>query len=193
VDIGACKQIQESKAAFRELQNRQYIRYENLPLETRSGRRVNVEFVSNVYEENGKSVIQCNIRDITARKQGEASLRESQQRLADIIASAMDSIITLDEQQHVVLFNAAAGKMFRCSEAEALGQPVERFIPQGLHAPHTGNESGVTTRTMGALEPLWALRANGEEFETEASISQTESAGKKIFTVIMRDVSKRKQ
>jgi PAS domain S-box-containing protein len=197
-DVGAFKLIQGSKAAFQELQNKQYIRYENLLLETRSGRRVTVEFVSNVYEENGKRVIQYNIRDITARKQGEASLHESQQRLADIIASAMDSIITLDEQHRIVLFNAAAGKMFHCSEAEALGQPVERFIPQRFHPPHSGDiqafgETGVTNRAMGALEPLWALRADGDEFEIEASISQTESGGKKIFTVIMRDVTKRKQ
>ena len=192
------EQIQESKAAFRELQNKQYIRYDNLPLETRSGRRVNVEFVSNVYEENGKSVIQCNIRDITARKQGEASLLESQQRLAGIIGSAIDSIISLDEQQRVVLFNAAAEKMFLCSEAEAVGQSIERFIPQRFHAAHSCHirafgETGVTNRVMGALEPIWALRADGEEFEIEASISQTESGGKKIFTVIMRDVSQRKQ
>jgi PAS domain-containing protein len=100
--------IQQSKAAFRELQSNQYIRYDNLPLETRSGRRVNVEFVSNVYEESGKSVVQCNIRDITARKRSEASLHESEQRLAGIIASATDSIISLDEEQRVVLFNAAA-------------------------------------------------------------------------------------
>src|SRR5581483_8572849 len=84
-DIGAFNQIQESKDAFREIQNKQYIRYDNLPLETKTGRRVNVEFVSNVYEENGNSVIQCNIRDITARKKGEALLHESQQRLAGII------------------------------------------------------------------------------------------------------------
>jgi PAS domain S-box-containing protein len=197
-DLGACKQVQESKAAFRELQNKQYIRYDNLPLETRSGRRVNVEFVSNVYEENGKSVIQCNIRDITARKQGEASLLESQHRLAGIIGSAIDSIISLDEQQRVVLFNAAAEKMFLCSEAEAVGQSIERFIPQRFQAAHSCHirafgETGVTNRAMGALEPIWALRANGEEFEIEASISQTESGGKKIFTVIMRDVSMRKQ
>ena len=197
-DLGACKQVQESKAAFRELQNKQYIRYDNLPLETRSGRRVNVEFVSNVYEENGKSVIQCNIRDITARKQGEASLLESQHRLAGIIGSAIDSIISLDEQQRVVLFNAAAEKMFLCSEAEAVGQSIERFIPQRFHAAHSCHirafgETGVTNRVMGALEPIWALRADGEEFEIEASISQTESGGKKIFTVIMRDVSMRKQ
>jgi two-component system, cell cycle sensor histidine kinase and response regulator CckA len=197
-DIGAFKQIQESKAAFRELQNKQYIRYDNLPLETRSGRRVNVEFVSNVYEESGKSVVQCNIRDITARKQSEASLHESEQRLAGIIASAMDSIISLDEQQRVVLFNAAAEKMFLCSEAEAVGQSIERFIPQRFHAAHSGHirafgEKGAMNRAMGALEPIWALRPDGEEFEIEASLSQTESNGKKIFTVIMRDVSQRKQ
>src|SRR6202050_2913212 len=98
-DIGAFKQIQESKAAFRELQNKQYIRYENLPLETRSGRRVNVEFVSNVYEENGKSVIQCNIRDITARKQGEASLHESQERLAGVVAAASVDALRRSEER----------------------------------------------------------------------------------------------
>ncbi len=196
-EIGAFKQIQESKTAFRKLQDKEYIRYENLPLETRSGRQVNVEFVSNVYEENGKSVIQCNIRDITARKKGEASLHESQQRLAAIIGSAMDSIITVDEQQRIVLFNAAAGKMFCCSEAEAVGQPVERFIPQRFQAVHSGQiraigETGVTNHVMGALEPIWACRADGEEFEIEASISQTEFEGQKIKTAIMRDVSQRR-
>ena len=80
-DIGPFKQIQESKEAFRELQDQQYIRYDNLPLETRSGRRVNVEFVSNVYGVNGKSVIQCNIRDITASKKTEEALRLSEERL----------------------------------------------------------------------------------------------------------------
>ena len=194
-DIGAFKQIKESKAAFRELQNKEYIRYENLPLEARSGRRVNVEFVSNVYDESGKRVIQCNIRDITARKQGEALLHESQQRLADIIASAMDSIITVDEQHRVVLFNGAAGKMFGCSEAEAVGQSIERFIPQRFLGAHSGHirAFGETNRAMGSMQTILARRSDGEEFEIEASISQTESSGKKIFTVIMRDVSMRKQ
>src|SRR5580700_11666435 len=79
-DIGPFKQVQESKAAFRELQDKQYIRYENLPLETKSGRRVNVEFVSNVYGVNGTRVIQCNIRDITARKHAEKQVGEQVQQ-----------------------------------------------------------------------------------------------------------------
>jgi two-component system, cell cycle sensor histidine kinase and response regulator CckA len=80
-EMGPFKNIEASKAAFRELQHKEYIRYENLPLESRSGRQVNVEFVSNVYGVNGKSVIQCNIRDITARKHAEQldeRLRQSQ-------------------------------------------------------------------------------------------------------------------
>jgi len=70
-DIGPFRNIEASKSAFRELQQKGYVRYDNLPLEARTGRRVNVEFVSNVYTENGTSVIQCNIRDITARRHAE--------------------------------------------------------------------------------------------------------------------------
>jgi len=70
-DIGPFRNIEASKSAFRELQQKGYVRYDNLPLEARTGRRVNVEFVSNGYTENGTSVIQCNIRDITARRHTE--------------------------------------------------------------------------------------------------------------------------
>jgi len=197
-DLGAFKQVQESKAAFRELQDKKFIRYENFPLETRSGRRVNVEFVSNVYGVNGKSVIQCNIRDITARKKIEEALKDSERSMAGLIASAMDSIITVDEQQRIVLFNAAAEKMFRCSQADALGQPLERFIPDCFRAAHSGHDrqlgkSGSANRDMGDLISLWALRADGEKFEIEATISQVESHGKRLFTGVLRDVTARKQ
>ncbi len=196
-DIGAFKQIQESKAAFRELQAEKYIRYEDLPLETRSGRRVNVEFVSNVYDVDGKSVIQCNIRDITARKQTDEALQAARQRLSSIVASAMDAIVTVDEHQRIVLFNAAAETMFRCPQAEAVGQPIERFIPARFRAAHSAHlqkfgESGSPNRATGTLDSLWAVRTDGEEFQMEASLSKTEFAGKKLFTVIMRDVTARK-
>jgi two-component system, cell cycle sensor histidine kinase and response regulator CckA len=131
-DIGPFKQIQESKAAFRELQDKQYIRYENLPLETRSGRRVNVEFVSNVYGENGNSVIQCNIRDITARKQAEErfvtqarelekqteSLAHSRQALEEktlLLQSVLDSmsegLVVADDLGKFIVWNPAAEKI----------------------------------------------------------------------------------
>ena len=67
-EIGLLKDEQASQVAFRVLQEKGYIRYEDLPLETRDGKHWEVEFVSNVYRENGNQVIQCNIRDITERK-----------------------------------------------------------------------------------------------------------------------------
>ena len=79
--IGLFKDVEASKLAMRKLQKKGYIRYEDLPLETKAGRRINVEFVSNVYGEDGEAVIQCNIRDISDRKLLEESLR---QRAADL-------------------------------------------------------------------------------------------------------------
>jgi len=78
-DIGLFKDIEASKTAFRELMAEQYVRYEDLPLQTKAGQSINVEFVSNVYGVKGKRVIQCNIRDITKRKQAEHSEEQSRQ------------------------------------------------------------------------------------------------------------------
>src|ERR1019366_8730325 len=66
-EIGLFRDINESQAAYQKLQERGYVRYEHLPLESRSGHKVEVEFVSNVYAENQHQVVQCNIRDITER------------------------------------------------------------------------------------------------------------------------------
>ncbi|CAG0937044.1 two-component system, OmpR family, phosphate regulon sensor histidine kinase PhoR [Thermoflexales bacterium] len=73
-EIGAFKDITAAQTAFQELQTTGYIRYEDLPLEASDGRRLNVEFVSNGYWVDQQRVIQCNIRDITARKRAEAAL-----------------------------------------------------------------------------------------------------------------------
>jgi PAS domain S-box-containing protein len=74
--LGLFQDVEESKAAFRELQEQGYIRYENLPLETKDGRKVEVEFVSNFYQVDHRPVIQCNIRDITERSRLERQTHE---------------------------------------------------------------------------------------------------------------------
>src|SRR4030043_1608957 len=73
-EIGLFKHIAENQAGFQKLQSEKYIRYEHLPLETKGGRHVDVEFVSNIYLEDRQKVIQCNIRDITERKRAEEEL-----------------------------------------------------------------------------------------------------------------------
>jgi PAS domain S-box-containing protein len=74
-EVGLFKDVVESKEAFLKLQTSGYVRYENLPLETKDGRHIAVEFVSNVYAVDHTKVIQCNIRDITERKRIEDVLR----------------------------------------------------------------------------------------------------------------------
>jgi len=136
--------------------------------------------------------------DITDRKHLEDELHESEGRLGSIVASAMDAIIAVDDAQRVLLFNASAEKMFGCRAGDAIGTPIDRFIPERFRAGHIAyirhfGETGVTSRTMGALSALWALRSNGQEFPIEASISHIEAGGKKLFTVIIRDITDRKQ
>jgi len=85
--IGPFKDIAKSKAAFQELQKKEYIRYEHLPLETKDGKHIDVEFVSNVYLVDYKKVIQCNIRDITERKRVEKELKQLKQKIDKLALS----------------------------------------------------------------------------------------------------------
>ncbi len=136
--------------------------------------------------------------DITEHKEALAAVRESEERLSGIIGSAMDAIITVNERQEITHFNASAENMFACTAQTALGQPVGQFIPERFRAAHTQHveafgRTSVSKRQMGALGTIYGLRANGEEFPIEASISQLHARGQKLFTVILRDISHRKQ
>jgi len=75
-DIVPFKDVGASKAEFRDLQRESYVRYDDIPLETKDGRSINVEFVSNIYQVNGDRVVQCNIRDITKRRRAEDKLKD---------------------------------------------------------------------------------------------------------------------
>ncbi len=145
------------------------------------------------------------LRDITLRKQAEdeaerarGALGEAQARLSAIVDSAMDAVITVDERQTIMLFNRAAEQVFGLRREQALGGPLDRFLPQRFRAAHAAHvahfgHTGVTSRRMGDVTTLWALRADGEEFPIEASISQAVEEGRRYFTVILRDITRRKQ
>jgi len=97
-EIGPFKDIPASRSAFSALQTKGVIRYEDLPLETKDGRRINVEFVSNVYPVDGTQVVQCNVRDITERVQAEAALKISETHHRSVFEGAVHGIYrgTLD-------------------------------------------------------------------------------------------------
>lgn len=84
-EIGPFKDVAASQTAFRELRQKKYIRYDELPLETKNGESVDVEFVSNLYEVNGQKVIQCNVRDISERKRIKDSLNKANEELSSMV------------------------------------------------------------------------------------------------------------
>jgi PAS domain S-box-containing protein len=113
--------------------------------------------------------------------------------LASILDTTIDGIITIDDDQRIVLFNAAAEKIFRCSAAEAMGQPIDRFVPERFRQTHREQVRafGLGERAQGAMgvRTIYGLRADGDEFPMEASISKVEVGGRKLYTVIHRDIT----
>ena len=121
------------------------------------------------------------------------SLRQSEERLATILSSATDAIITIDTDHHITLFNQAAEGVFRCSAAWAVGQPFDRFLSASfrrLIAPVVDMGSD-DAHQVWAPEGITAVRADGEEFPIEATISPLRVFGKRLYTIILRDINER--
>jgi len=136
------------------------------------------------------------LRDAARERVGQQALEGADARLAGLLDSAMDAIITVDSEQNILLYNKAAERIFGWPTSEMLGQPLTRLIPQRHRAAHGGQvrrfgQTGITSRRMGDGTVLYGCRASGEEFPLEASISQLDTAQGKLYTVILRDVTER--
>ncbi|MBI4474865.1 MAG: PAS domain S-box protein, partial [Acidobacteria bacterium] len=112
---------------------------------------------------------------------------ENGQNHSAIVNAAADAIICINSKQTIVLFNHAAEEMFECASSDAVGKPIGRFIPEGFSAllrkkvPSSG------------LAVLQAYRSNGQVFPAEVSISAVTVNRRKLFTVILRDISTRQR
>src|SRR5262249_35786283 len=159
----------------------------------RNGEEFPIEASISQIEIGAKRLFTVILRDITRRVRAEEALRESREQLASILDTTIDGIITVDDDQRIVLFNAAAEKIFRCSAAEAIGQSIDRFIPERFRRTHRDQVRafGLGERAHGAMgvRTVYGLRADGEDFPMEAVISKVEGGGRNLYTVIHRDIT----
>jgi PAS domain S-box-containing protein len=138
------------------------------------------------------------VQDVTASVVQSQLLKEQENRLSVIIHNSMDAIITIDQDQNILIFNTAAEVMFGYLAKDALHMPLSKLIPHALRDAHHAHvqayaQSGGTARKMGSMMILKGLRFSGEEFPLDASISRATSGGKTYMTVILRDLTKQVQ
>lgn len=135
-------------------------------------------------------------RRTAERERSRAALAEKEAELGLIFDNVTEAIVTVDERQRVVLFNSAAEKMFGYTATAMTGQPLDRLLPARHRAAHAGHiesfgRSGQTRRAMIGATTVYGLHADGREFPLEASISQIEVAGRKVYTAVLRDITQR--
>jgi two-component system, cell cycle sensor histidine kinase and response regulator CckA len=138
-EIGFLKDVVPNQANFVQLKEKKYIRYEDLPLETADGRKIDVEFVSNVYSEDHHDVIQCNIRDITERKRSASMISAERERLAVTLRSIGDGVITTDTHGSIEIMNGVAEELCGWKQDEVRGKPltsVFNIINANTRLPH---------------------------------------------------------
>jgi two-component system cell cycle sensor histidine kinase/response regulator CckA len=190
-EIGPFKSVAASKIAFAELQRKDRIRYEGLPLETKDGRRVEVEFISNAYLMDEKRLIQCNIRDITQRKQAEKTAI----RLAAIVESSDDAIIGQDLDGVVLSWNAGAENIFGYSAAEMVGRSMTSLFPADrLEQENQLLEKIKRGESVRHFETV-RLAKGGRQVDVTATISPIKDSAGKIVgaSKVTRDITERRK
>ena len=191
-EIGPFKDVVESKLAFEQLQSDEYIRYEDLPLETRDGRHVAVEFVSNVYLVNGNRVIQCNVRDITVRKRTEEALRESEERYHSLYDSSLDAILLTAPDGRILAVNSSSCRMFERTEEEI--KQIGRSGILDTSDPRLALALEERNRTGKFNSELTLIRKSGARFPGEVSSSVfKDKDGNARTCMIIHDITERKQ
>ena len=134
-EIGRVEDVAASKVAFLELQKKGYIRYEDLPLKTATGQHIDVECVSTVYLVDDKKMIQCNIREITRRKQAEDTLRTSERLNRKLVEHLPHRILVKDRNSVILFYNANYANDVGLSPEDVVGKDPSPSVPASSPKP----------------------------------------------------------
>ncbi len=198
-EVGMFADTTDSKAMFRELQTKGYARYEHMPLRTRNGRRIEVEFVSNAYDCDGVRVIQCNVRDITERHvaaakalRADAIMRTSELRYRRLFECAQDGIFILDaETAQIDDANPFLVAMLGYTHAELLGKKLWEV---GMFADTTVSKAmflELQTKGYVRYEHMPLRAKDGRQIEVEFVSNAYDCDGVRVIQCNVRDITER--
>ncbi len=190
-EIGTFQDIYENKEKFLELQQKEYVRYEDLPLVTSDGREIHVEYVSNVYLVKNKKVIQCQIRDITARKETEAAFEKTSKELAEIkktadelnkfteniIDTVREPLLAIDKDLRVIIASRSFYNFFKVTDEETIGKLIYEL----------GNHQWDIPKLKELLEEIIPEKNSFDDYEVEHNFS---TIGKRVMLLNARQVKR---
>ena len=173
----------------------QEVHIAELTLRRRDGTSFPVEFWSHPVVQAGRiHGAVATFFDISERLAMQAALRQGELRIVKLVDAVTDGVITVDSDGRIVLFNRAAEALFGVAAAEAIGGPIDRFIPyrparrfEPATPAFMAGASG--SKPPGALQELIGTRANGDEFPLEASLSKLDTDRGVLMTVVLRDIT----
>ncbi len=147
---------------------------------------------------SGAARLILSARDITERKEAEAEHRSIEARLTNILSIAADAIISVDDDQRILIFNQGAEQVFGFRAEEVIGQPLDLIIPDRVAKTHREHVRAFgagpgSSRRMGERQEIAGRRKDGTEFQVEASISRITEHGRTIYTAILRDITEHKR
>ncbi len=194
-EMGAFKDTKASREAFEELQQKEYIRYEDLPLKTKAGRLVQVEFISNVYLVNDKKVIQCNIRDVTEHKRIIAALQENEKTYHDLINQSPDGFFVIEFSGKIIAANQAMYRELGFNQAELLSMNIWDIIPEHYLEQYRKRLTKILNGKTLKDEAEYEVRGKDGRIHYIEVLSAPHYSGKEIvgFQGIARDITARKQ
>jgi PAS domain S-box-containing protein len=193
-DLGCFRNIADSREKFLELQHKRYIRYEDIPLETFTGKQIDVEFISNVYEVDQKKVIQCNIRDITERKLAEVALKESSNKIRSLAENIPGYVAYVNADTLKYEFvNDAFIKSFQIAHEKIIGSHLSEFFPNPAYQDTLKHVEAVKTGKSVTFESVFHL--DGYQSWFEIHFAPVFDANMHVSSIVMLsfNITERKQ